>query len=1018
MRLYVYVLEGRDLAAKDSYVKLQIGKHKSKTRVLRDTTNPAWNEEFAFRVQAMDDELVVSGYHHDDNSGFFNASGDLMGRVRIPVWSVVAEENHNLPPTWFSISIEKPKASKSINKDGGKILLALSLHGRGQDISTDYLFHENPNIKNGDSKEWEGPHVIYQDICTASSRKILEGKQKMKAIAGRLESLFNRNEDNSRNDDSSEQSATLSEYGDCMEEPLSCGSFEEAMEKIQSVSNEREMPKNLEGGILIDQTYMGTSKDLNSILFAPNSQFRRDLADLQGTTDVQEGPWMSKSEDMCLTRVVSYTKAATKLVKAVKATEEQTYTKADEREFSVHVNVSTPDVPYGNTFKIEILHNIMPGPQLPSGEESSRLVLSWGITFFQNTMMRGIIEGGARQGLQESFDQFASLLAQNIKTLESLNVLDKVHMLATLQNEHQSDWELATVYFWNFAVISAAFVILYVFVHILLCRPRELQGLEFNGLDLPDSFGELITGGIVGILLERVYNMISHFVQARFKRGSDHGIKAQGDGWVLTVALIEGMNLASMDPTGLPDPYVVFSCNGKTRTSSVKLQAPDPQWHEILEFDAAEEPPSVLDVEVFDFDGPFDQAASLGHAEINFLKHTSTELADIWVSLEGKLAQSSQSKLHLRIFLDNNNGVDTIKDYLTKMEKEVGKKLNLRSPHRNSTFQKNFGLPPEEFLISDFSCSLKRKMPLQGRLFLSARIVGFYTNLFGHRTKFFFLWEDIDEIQVLPPSLASMGSAQLVIVLRKGRGLDAKHGAKCQDEVGRLQFYFISFVSFNVANRTIMALWRTRTLTPDQKAQIAEEQQEDDGKSLLLADTGSCLVVEDAKMSKVYSVELPVKMKLLMEMFDGGNLEHIVMGKTGCLSYVATTWEPVKTDLYERCLCYKFNRQFSIFGGEVTCTQQKFPISNGKGWIVNEVMALHHIPFSDHFRVHFKYQFENCILSPSSSCKCAIYVGVTWLKSTKFQHRITRNITEKFTHRLKGIFELVEREILLTNSPI
>ncbi|KAL7161745.1 hypothetical protein ACSBR2_042257 [Camellia fascicularis] len=673
MRLYVYVLEGKDLAAKDSYVKLQIGKHKFKTRVLRDTTNPAWNEEFAFRVQAMDDELVVSVYHHDDDSGFFNASGDLMGRVRIPVWSVVAEENHSLPPTWFSISIEKPKASKSINKDGGKILLVLSLHGRGQDISTDYLFHENPNIKNADSKEWEGPHVIYQDICTASSQKILEGKQKMKAIADRLESLFNRNEDNSRNDDSSEQSTTLSEYGDCMEEPLSCGSFEEAMEKIHS------------GEI------WQTCKERQMYKRGPGCQ----------------------NQKTCLTRVVSYTKAATKLVKAVKATEEQTYTKADGREFSVHVNVSTPDVPYGNTFKIEILYNIMPGPQLPSGEESSRLVLSWGINFFQNTMMRGIIEGGARQGLKESFDQFASLLAQNIKTLESLNVSDKDHMLATLQNEHQSDWELATEYFWNFAVISAAFVILYVFVHILLCRPRELQGLEFNGLDLPDSFGELITGGIVGILLERVYNMISHFVQARFKSGSDHGIKAQGDGWVLTVAFIEGMNLASMDPTGLPDPYVVFSCNGKTRTSSVKLQAPVPQWHEILEFDAAEEPPSVLDVEVFDFDGPFDQAASLGHAEINFLKHTSTELADTWVSLEGKLAQSSQSKLHLRIFLDNNNGVDTIKDYLTKMEKEVGKKLNLRSPHRNSTFQKNFGLPPEEFLISDFSCSLKRKMPLQ-----------------------------------------------------------------------------------------------------------------------------------------------------------------------------------------------------------------------------------------------------------------------------------------------------------------
>lgn len=74
------------------------------------------------------------------------------------------------------------------------------------------------------------------------------------------------------------------------------------------------------------------------------------------------------------------------------------------------------------------------------------------------------------------------------------------------------------------------------------------------------------------------------------------------------------------------------------------------QCAEIHEFDVSEEPPSVLDVEVFYFDGPFDQASSLGHAEINFLKHMSTELADIWILLDAKFAQSSQSKLHLRIF--------------------------------------------------------------------------------------------------------------------------------------------------------------------------------------------------------------------------------------------------------------------------------------------------------------------------------------------------------------------------------
>lgn len=44
----------------------------------------------------------------------------------------------------------------------------------------------------------------------------------------------------------------------------------------------------------------------------------------------------------------------------------------------------------------------------------------------------------------------------------------------------------------------------------------------------------------------------------------------QGDGWMLIIALIEGVDIASSDSTELPDPYVLFTCNGKTRTSSVQ----------------------------------------------------------------------------------------------------------------------------------------------------------------------------------------------------------------------------------------------------------------------------------------------------------------------------------------------------------------------------------------------------------------------------------------------------------------
>lgn len=66
--------------------------------------------------------------------------------------------------------------------------------------------------------------------------------------------------------------------------------------------------------------------------------------------------------------------------------------------------------------------------------------------------------------------------------------------------------------------------------------------------------------------------------------GSDHGVKAQGDGWLLTVALIEGNNLAAVDSSGFSHPNVAVTGSGKTRTSSVKFQKLDPKWNGELSF--------------------------------------------------------------------------------------------------------------------------------------------------------------------------------------------------------------------------------------------------------------------------------------------------------------------------------------------------------------------------------------------------------------------------------------------------
>ena len=80
--------------------------------------------------------------------------------------------------------------------------------------------------------------------------------------------------------------------------------------------------------------------------------------------------------------------------------------------------------------------------------------------------------------------------------------------------------------------------------------------------------------------LHIIVSFILNFIDFVYRIiGSDHGIKAQGDGWLLTVALIEGSSLAAVDSSGSSDPYVVFTCNGKLRSSSIKFQKSDPQWN-------------------------------------------------------------------------------------------------------------------------------------------------------------------------------------------------------------------------------------------------------------------------------------------------------------------------------------------------------------------------------------------------------------------------------------------------------
>ncbi|KAF3796799.1 putative membrane protein [Nymphaea thermarum] len=797
-----------------------------------------------------------------------------------------------------------------------------------------------------------------------------------------------------------------------MDAPSSLAAFEESLKHLQSGDQTGEQEAALTlfpGGVLLDQHYAIPPRDLNLLFFDPASSFVASLVDLQGTTEYTEGPW--ELHGGTLKRTLNYVKPAKFFIKFVKMAEEQTYIKADEQSYAVVKRLTAPDAPYGNSIRTEILVYITAGPETPSGEATSRLVVSWRMIFLQRMLMKGMLEGAARQGLKEDIEKFAELLAQTVKPVDAEELSrgggsDRERALAGLVREEETDWRLAWRFLGNFTVASAFANVVLVTAHVALAGKRSKEGLEFDCLDLPDSAGEVLFSVVLVAQAWFALQMVSRFLRARTQRDGDHGTKAEGEGWVLTVALIEGTKLAALDSTGFSDPYVVFTCGGKSKTSSIKFQTLNPQWNEVLEFDAMDDPPSVMNIEVYDSDGQFDESICLGRAKINFLKSKMEDLADVWIPLKGKLAQCHQSKLHLWVFLSNTKGTEVAKEYFSKMEKEIGKKINLRSPQSNTAFQKLFGLPMEEFLINDFACQLKRKMPLQGRLFLSSRIIGFNANLFGQRTKFFFLWEDIEDIQVVAPSLTSVGSPSLMIILRKGRGMDAKHGAKTQHGEGRLRFHFQAFVPFEAAHKTIIALWKSRSLTAEP---IAEEQS--DTKSTHTKENECSSDVEDVIMKKVYSSLHPVQADLLMELFGGGHMERKVMEKVGCVNSSHTAWKLVKPDIHQRRLSYKFDKHISSLEGEVNSTQQISFLAYRKAWTIEEVMAFQGVALGDCFNLHLRYQIEN-VPTRSRTCNVQVYIGLQWLKSTRQQKRISNDIELKLANHLKEIFATAEEFLL------
>ena len=117
MKLLVRVIEARDIPPmdpngfSDPYVKLQLGKQRFKTKVVKKCLNPSWCEEFAFRVDDLKEELLISVLDEDK---YFNA--DFVGQIKVPISRVFDAPDNSLGTAWYTL---QPKNKKAKNKDCG-----------------------------------------------------------------------------------------------------------------------------------------------------------------------------------------------------------------------------------------------------------------------------------------------------------------------------------------------------------------------------------------------------------------------------------------------------------------------------------------------------------------------------------------------------------------------------------------------------------------------------------------------------------------------------------------------------------------------------------------------------------------------------------------------------------------------------------------------------------------------------------------------------------------------------------
>ncbi|XP_071844692.1 multiple C2 and transmembrane domain-containing protein 1-like isoform X3 [Apostichopus japonicus] len=145
--------------------------------------------------------------------------------------------------------------------------------------------------------------------------------------------------------------------------------------------------------------------------------------------------------------------------------------------------------------------------------------------------------------------------------------------------------------------------------------------------------------------------------QSTAKRASVRASNTKSQLWtsVVTIVLLEGKNLISMDDNGLSDPYVKFKLDGEKFKSKVESKTLSPKWMEQFDLKIYEDQSSILELSVWDKDVGKDDIMGRGEVDISTLEAERTHFLEVEL-------EDNAGIIELLLTVSGTSGTESISD--------------------------------------------------------------------------------------------------------------------------------------------------------------------------------------------------------------------------------------------------------------------------------------------------------------------------------------------------------------------